>query len=302
MPTEMRTAPSARSGQSWRRSSSVTRSPRRKTGARSFAVSPRAASLAPGLQKQPVRSEMRRALARASTARKSTIPPSGSSRLKAIVPPRRSVIVECGAGNALKIAGDVANVIVEDIGFFGVAAQSGKKFHAVSVSGADARFLRCGFSSDSLAGLSAGRDSQIALVNCVFESASDGVVATENARVIVQGGLSQNCARAAIAAKKDARLKVLRTLISGCGDGVKLSDTARAELSELQVSNCGAAIWLGANTAARIVGGVLNGNKQGVRVERGATAQISGTDARGNGGAWEIAVGAKASRENTRPV
>ena len=49
---------------------------------------PRAVSLAPGLQKQPDRSETRRDAAKASTTGKSTIDPSGSSRLNGTVPPR----------------------------------------------------------------------------------------------------------------------------------------------------------------------------------------------------------------------
>jgi hypothetical protein len=50
----------------------------------------KAPSPAPGLQKQPVRSEMFQAAASRATARSSMILPSGSRRLSATVPPRRS--------------------------------------------------------------------------------------------------------------------------------------------------------------------------------------------------------------------
>ena len=65
--------------------------PSAKTRAMSSAVMPRAASLAPGLQKQPVRTEIRRAAAAASTSLKSTTAPSRSSTLNGIVTPRSSV-------------------------------------------------------------------------------------------------------------------------------------------------------------------------------------------------------------------
>ena len=69
MPTETRTAPIARPGHRSCRRSSVSRRPPRKSGPSSAADQPSAASRAPGLQKQPVRSEIRRALAAASTVR-----------------------------------------------------------------------------------------------------------------------------------------------------------------------------------------------------------------------------------------
>lgn len=50
-----------------------------------------AASPVPGLQKQPVRSEIRRAALSRATIRSSTTVPAGSSRLSATVPPRSSV-------------------------------------------------------------------------------------------------------------------------------------------------------------------------------------------------------------------
>ena len=92
IPTDARTAPSARPGSRLRRSSMLGVLPSAKTRSISRTVSPRAVSLAPGLQKQPVRTEMRRSAADASTFQKSTMPPAGSSRLKATVPPRSTVV------------------------------------------------------------------------------------------------------------------------------------------------------------------------------------------------------------------
>ena len=53
---------------------------------------PRAVSLAPGLQKHPVRIEMRRSAALDSTVQKSTTAPVGSRRLNGMVPPRSEVV------------------------------------------------------------------------------------------------------------------------------------------------------------------------------------------------------------------
>jgi hypothetical protein len=60
----------------------------RQAARRSRRVSPNAASPAPGLQKQPVRSEMPAALESRDTPSSSITRPSGSRKFSATVPPR----------------------------------------------------------------------------------------------------------------------------------------------------------------------------------------------------------------------
>ncbi len=216
---------------------------------------------------------------------------------------REKVFLECGTGNALKVAG--AQARLENISLRGMARAAGKKFHAVSVMEGALGLKNCAVTSDSLACIMAGGKARVALLDSRLEAgASDGVLAQDGAQVVLRDSRIDACLRG-ITARRSAQIDARATTISNCGeDGVRVTEAASAILDNCKISGNGAGLSLGSGANAKVKGGqIAHNKKQGVRAESGSMLEVEGCDLRGNGfGAWQIDAGAQVTRLNNTPA
>lgn len=216
---------------------------------------------------------------------------------------REEIVIQYALGNCVKVVGGAP--VLRNVLVCGVAKTMNKQFHAISVNSGDLLLENCIVVSDSLACVAVqGATSSTRLSSCALVGgATDGVLVSNNAKIVMESCRVAHHARHGVHLKSDATAVLRDCEINENGACGVLLDNAKSGLQNCRVvSNRKSGVRVSSGGALMLRRCTVTDNRQqAIEIERGARAKVESCDLRRNVfGAWSVASGGMAEKKNNQ--